>query len=374
MRAVVGCRRAADVSVASTVSRSCHGPRAKLRLTVWQICRSREAQDRSSMSLEPSTTEMLSISRTRKCIKMRTNDLGVGSCEVQNDGEEEAVDETTVISKFLRLPRDGKKIWIAPWGVTVMVQVMVLWFVGFCTVGNAVFPYFAGVLGFDTSRFTQRGLATYSLCLDFTQMLLTVFVLRQSLRQYQPLPVNWFPVKWFDDKKWLRDVAVACLAFPFVVWLHGFSTNLLEHLDLVVFDDAVSSAWEQSMRSNDLISKGFYLLLASFAAPVWEELIFRGFFFPSLTTFTGLKRSMLISSTMFAMAHFSLEQFLPLTFLGVLMCIVYVRTRNLLAPILLHSCWNAFVLIGELLPNSQSFNVFVSNAFYEIIQRLFVSV
>ena len=166
--------------------------------------------------------------------------------------------------RFLKLPEDGSKIWKAPWGKTVMIQVMVMWFVAFCTVGNAVFPYAAGVLGFDTSTFTQRGLAFYSLCLDFAQMLTTVFILRQSLRPFQPLAENWFSVKWPKDRKWLKDVALACLAFPVVVWLHGASTSILEHFGILVFDENVSSAWEQSMKSNDVVSKVFYMLLASF--------------------------------------------------------------------------------------------------------------
>ena len=29
-----------------------------------------------------------------------------------------------------------------------MIQVMLLWFCAFCVIGNAVFPYAAGVLGF----------------------------------------------------------------------------------------------------------------------------------------------------------------------------------------------------------------------------------
>ena len=94
-----------------------------------------------------------------------------------------------------------------------MIQVMLLWFCAFCVIGNAVFPYAAGVLGFDTLSFTERGLATYSLCLDFVQMFMTVFVLRQSLRPFRPLDLNWFPVKWLNDKKCVRDVAVACLRF-----------------------------------------------------------------------------------------------------------------------------------------------------------------
>lgn len=306
----------------------------------------RVARERDAASRDGARTTGLCARSLKRIVRARASE-GV----IERGGPSEPTATTQPwFDRFLKLPSDGSEIWEAKWGMKVIIQVMVLWFCAFCVIGNAVFPYAAGVLGFDTSSFTQRGLATYSLCLDFTQMLMTWFVLRQSLRPFRPFGVNWFPVRWFEDRKYLRDVAVACVAFPFVVWLHGLSTTLLEHIGLIAFDETVTAAWEQSMKSNDIISKAFYMLLASFAAPVWEELIFRGFFFASLTAFTGAARAMLISSTLFACAHFSLEQFLPLTFLGCLMCVVFVRTRNLLAPVLVHSAWNAWVLAGDFLP------------------------
>jgi len=315
------------------------------------------------------TSLSVSITSSRKWREAVCTNSNEGILEGGNDAGKDVTTTTSEswFDRFLKLPEDGSKIWKAPWGKTVMIQVMVMWFVAFCTVGNAVFPYAAGVFGFDTSTFTQRGLAFYSLCLDFAQMLTTVFILRQSLRPFQPLAGNWFSVKWPKDRKWLKDVALACLAFPVVVWLHGASTSILEHFGILIFDENVSSAWEQSMKSNDVVSKVFYMLLASFAAPVWEEVIFRGFFFASLTSFMGTKRSMMISSTLFAFAHFSMEQFLPLTLLGCLMCVVFVRTRTLIAPILLHALWNAWVLASEFhLPAS-----FLENILMELQSLMF---
>jgi uncharacterized protein len=48
----------------------------------------------------------------------------------------------------------------------------------------------------------------------------------------------------------------------------------------------------------------------------------------------------------FGVAHLSLSEILPLTTLGILLGIVYVRTRNLLAPMLLHSLWNSSTLVS----------------------------
>ncbi|OUS45364.1 CAAX protease self-immunity-domain-containing protein [Ostreococcus tauri] len=219
---------------------------------------------------------------------LRTRAVASGGYgEVESEPSEPSTSGTTWFERFLKLPSDGSAIWDAPWGVKTTVSVMVVWFCLFFIVGNAVFPFVAGALGFDSTNFTQRGLAVYSFCLDIAQMFMTGFVLRQSLR---------------------------------------------------------------AMRSDDLLSKAFYVLLASVAAPVWEELIFRGFFFSALSAVISVKRAMIISSVVFAVAHLSLEQFLPLTFLGCLHCVVFVRTRNLLAPALVHSAWNASVLAGDFLP------------------------
>lgn len=292
----------------------------------------------------------------RRVSRTRTDDCVARA--VASDGWDGRVDESeepsqstrTWFERFLKLPSDGSAIWVAPWGVKTTVSVMIIWFCFFFIIGNAVFPFIAGLLGFDSQSFTQRGLAVYSLCLDMAQMAMTGFVLRQSLRSFSPIRAKFFPFRWFEDRKQLRDVALACVAFPFVVWLHGLSLTVMESSGLLVFDESVTTGWEQSMRSNDLLSKSFYVLLASFAAPVWEELIFRGFLFASLTSVTTTTRAMIISSVVFALAHVSMEQFLPLTFLGCLHCVVFTRTRNLLAPVLVHSAWNAWVLAGDFLP------------------------
>ena len=66
---------------------------------------------------------------------------------------------------------------------------------------------------------------------------------------------------------------------------------------------------------------------------------------PSFTRYFRLDLSILLSSLVFALAHFSTERLIPLTFLGMLMCVVYIRSKNILAPIILHSLWNAFAFV-----------------------------
>ncbi|NJL42942.1 MAG: CPBP family intramembrane metalloprotease [Pseudanabaena sp. SU_2_4] len=44
---------------------------------------------------------------------------------------------------------------------------------------------------------------------------------------------------------------------------------------------------------------------------------------------------------MFALAHLNLADILPLTVLGMVLGFVYMRSGNLLAPMLLHGLWNS---------------------------------
>ncbi|GJP38436.1 hypothetical protein CLOM_g22873, partial [Closterium sp. NIES-68] len=102
---------------------------------------------------------------------------------------------------------------------------------------------------------------------------------------------------------------------------------------------------EQSIHSHDPIATLLYAIAVAVCAPVWEEVVFRGFLLPSLTRYFPLWASVVVSAMVFALAHFSLQRMLPLFFLGLVIGVVFVRSRNLLASILLHSLWNGFVFL-----------------------------
>ena len=105
------------------------------------------------------------------------------------------------------------------------------------------------------------------------------------------------------------------------------------------------SNFERVAMSGDGVSVLFYAILVSVVAPIWEEIIFRGFLLPSLTKKWRISTSICLSSCIFALAHFSLERFLPLSALSIALSILYVRTRNILAPIVLHALWNAAAVL-----------------------------
>ncbi|WP_258359517.1 CPBP family intramembrane glutamic endopeptidase [Moorella sulfitireducens] len=86
------------------------------------------------------------------------------------------------------------------------------------------------------------------------------------------------------------------------------------------------------------------LFLASFFAPVTEELYFRGFLFPALKERYGLKKGLLGSGLIFALLHLDLVRFLPLALGGVGLAYLYERTGSVLSAIVAHATWNTIMI------------------------------
>jgi membrane protease YdiL (CAAX protease family) len=91
----------------------------------------------------------------------------------------------------------------------------------------------------------------------------------------------------------------------------------------------------------------FYGLVAIVLAPVIEELLFRGIFYPAIKSRGRPKLALWGTSLMFALVHNNMLTFIPLTLLAVVLVKLYERTGNLLAPILAHCGFNTvnFVLL-----------------------------
>ncbi|NHC43594.1 CPBP family intramembrane metalloprotease [Bacillus sp. MM2020_1] len=80
-------------------------------------------------------------------------------------------------------------------------------------------------------------------------------------------------------------------------------------------------------------------------APIIEELIFRGYLFNKWSETMGIKKSILLSSVLFALLHLN-SNFIGLFICGLFYCIIYLKTKNLLVPILCHMLNNILSSIG----------------------------
>ena len=102
-----------------------------------------------------------------------------------------------------------------------------------------------------------------------------------------------------------------------------------------VFDAYAKQTWAFE-KGNSVLS----FLATVIAAPVAEELIFRGFIYTRLRRAFSYVPSLLITALIFGLVHGTIVHMLYVPLLSIILCIFYDRYRTLWAPILLHSGFN----------------------------------
>lgn len=100
---------------------------------------------------------------------------------------------------------------------------------------------------------------------------------------------------------------------------------------------------------NRLDTEGVGLVLtftaAAVIAPIAEEIFFRGFMYGGLRGRIGAVGAMLVSTIFFTALHFSIDQFIPIFFLGLFLAWLYEKTGSLYPGMLLHATNNAISLV-----------------------------
>ncbi|WP_281885968.1 CPBP family intramembrane glutamic endopeptidase [Paenibacillus sp. YYML68] len=81
-------------------------------------------------------------------------------------------------------------------------------------------------------------------------------------------------------------------------------------------------------------------LNAALFGPVIEEVVYRKIIFGSLIRMMSFWPSAILSSIIFALAHFSVKLFLAYAGVGLVLCWVYRKSGSLLPPILVHAALN----------------------------------
>jgi len=85
----------------------------------------------------------------------------------------------------------------------------------------------------------------------------------------------------------------------------------------------------------------YVVILAVTAAPIGEELFFRGIALPALARYAGPTRAILAVSLLFALMHFHVPSVVPLFLLGVALSLGYSLTGSIVVPITIHALFNA---------------------------------
>ena len=242
------------------------------------------------------------------------------------------------------LARNSNLSWTTPWDGETILQVFV---VGFFLMGQLIVPLALQILPIPRPVSNVRIQALYVLLSYILVASGSLLVLYLSIKQFFPLPEDWFRFRLKDG--WLLwGIGGYCAVIPIFVVVSLINQQLWQGLG------GSNPLLQIVLESQDNLALLMFFSTAAIAAPLFEEFLFRGFLLPSLTRYLPVWGSILVSSFLFAAVHLSLSEVLPLTVLGIVLGVVYSRSRNLLAPILLHSLWNSGTLLSLFLLGSST--------------------
>ncbi|WP_375470500.1 type II CAAX prenyl endopeptidase Rce1 family protein [uncultured Nostoc sp.] len=234
------------------------------------------------------------------------------------------------------LAQNADVLWSTPWDGETVLQVFVI---GFFFMGQIFVPLVLSLLPIPRP-ITDVRLQAFSVLISYLLVASgALLVLYFSVKRFFPLPEFWFRFR-FQDNWFLWGLGGYCAALPIVVVVSLINQQLWQG------QGGSNPLLQLALESRDGVALGIFFFTAAIAAPFFEEILFRGFLLPSLTRYLPVWGSILISSLLFAIAHLSLSEILPLTALGIVLGVVYTRSRNLFAPMLLHSLWNSGTLLS----------------------------
>jgi uncharacterized protein len=232
--------------------------------------------------------------------------------------------------------------WKTPWDAETIWQVLI---VGFFFLGQIIFPIVFNFLPFNPTNFSLRQKAFYILASYLSLTLASLFVLYWSIKFYFPLPKDWFRFK--IKSNWLVwGVGGYLVALPLVI--------IISLINQQIWDGQGGSnpLLFLALEAQDTVVLAIFYFTASLLAPFYEEIMFRGFLLSSLTRYIPVWAAITISSFIFAIAHLNLSEVFPLAILGMVLGVVYTRSRNLLSSMLVHSLWNSGTLLSLFLLGS----------------------
>lgn len=181
------------------------------------------------------------------------------------------------------------------------------------------------LVSFALSAFVYQGVA--------------LFLVHIFLKQHQ---TPWLDAFGFREPRLGRAIflgaLVSILVLPVALSLAGLTEQVIRQLGQTPELQQPVKMVMQATSIRQLVVHG---LAAVILAPIVEEIIFRGVLYPAVKQQAGARVALWGVSLLFAFTHMNLTALIALTVLGIILTFLYETTRNLIAPIIAHSVFNA---------------------------------
>jgi membrane protease YdiL (CAAX protease family) len=154
-----------------------------------------------------------------------------------------------------------------------------------------------------------------------------------------PLQFRWPPLSR-SLRQALKGLLMVLPLVSLVGWLQG---------ELWGDPGGSNPLLELVLNSHNVPALTCFGITAIVLAPVFEETIFRGALLPVAARKLGSTGGILLSAAVFAVAHLSLGELLPLLVLGIGLGWLRLQSGRLGSCVLMHALWNALTFANLVL-------------------------
>jgi membrane protease YdiL (CAAX protease family) len=217
---------------------------------------------------------------------------------------------------------------------------------GFVVLGEVISPLFS---------ITLVELVASNLSIELTQSLKIFF--GYLFMAIPPLLIIYYQIKSYENKfifkrdyfqfnflpikeSFFQGFKGFLMIIPFVL-LVSLIMNLL-----VDNQNGSNPLLEIVLNSNNYVSFVLLFLTTTFLAPIFEEVIFRGVLLPILSREFGIILGITISAFIFALAHLSIGEMIPLFTLGIGLGTIRLISGRLSSSVIMHSLWNGMTFLN----------------------------
>ena len=151
-----------------------------------------------------------------------------------------------------------------------------------------------------------------------------------------------------NNYKWLPKVGLVILLILFsigsyLVLLYLLSLAAPSLVDRILHDVTKTPI---PLTTSPVLFNLLQAIVLVVVAPITEEFLFRGIILQRWASKWGIRAGLLGSSLLFGIGH---ANFVGLSMVGMVLGLLYIRTRSLIVPIACHAMNNSFVVVMSLL-------------------------
>jgi len=172
-----------------------------------------------------------------------------------------------------------------------------------------------------------------------------MYILGSSFKPFFSKQTKWMKMKWRSIWVWWTLGGYFLSAFVFN--LCDVANQFLLPEKFFEVETVVSKMINPE--NNDILAMAVGSIAPCMTAPWWEEVLYRGYILPALTSWLPQKWAIPVSGILFAVHHMNMAGMIPLMGLGFLWALLYVRSQNLVVTIIIHAMWNSRVFLGSYL-------------------------